>query len=501
MRNKRKFYIISITVAALLLALIALQIYWVQNAYQLRKVQYQEKMNRVLDKVAGYTEELLSFYLYGRSYIKPGEGVMILKTDYASQTITDTVSLFNAFAYNNADNDTCFYATPISYYDRLTQVDVALKFTYQQSQTSVNASEKNAALRTMNIDNFRTSLEDPADVTKRLKKTKLDSFIHATLQQEGIAGKYQYRFRQQNENSTTYVVGDTLLTPDSWFTREIFATIPFVKPYEISMYVANSEQWMGCSLLSALAISFLITLLLILAFIYFVYTVLRQKKLSEMKVDFINNMTHEFMTPVTNITLALETLEKNYDSEVLQIIAAENDLLKVNINKVLQVAALEKDSYLLELSEVDIHEILKRVARTFSSQIAEKQGIFVFKMQAARKTVMADETHIINLFYNIVDNSIKYASNRPLEINIATENIKGKLQLQISDNGRGMTGEVQQLIFEKFYRAQTGNLHDVKGFGLGLTYVKSIADAHGIAIDVDSKADVGTVFNLWFTYL
>lgn len=499
---KRKvFYIITVAVSVLLLGLVTVQIYWVRNAYQLRQVHFQEKVNRALQQVAASADEMaFSFYLYGRSYINPGEGVMMLKTDYQSQKITDTVPLFNVFPYNNAAKDTCFYSTNISYYDRLTLVDVSMKFTYKKNDTTFNVPEKNKEFKDLTLANYRSRLDDPAAIAERLNTGKLDSVFTLVLRNEHIDGAYVYGLRKKGPGKFEYTSGtqDKKLLDKPGFTTEIFSDIPFVAPYELKLYIDNKEKFISRSLVSALGVSFLIILLLVAAFIYFAYTVLKQKRLSEMKTDFINNMTHEFMTPVTNISLALETLEKKYDGEVLHIIGTENNLLKDNINKVLQVAVLEKGSYMLELTEINIHEVLKRVARNFSAQIQEKKGRFVFELNAKEPVVVADETHIINLFYNIVDNSVKYSGDSPPEISIATANEKGKLRVTIRDNGKGMEPEVKQMIFEKFYRGQKGNRHDVKGFGLGLTYVKSIADAHGITIDVESKPGAGTVFILWF---
>ena len=220
-----------------------------------------------------------------------------------------------------------------------------------------------------------------------------------------------------------------------------------------------------------------------------------------MKTDFINNMTHEFMTPVTNIGLAIETIERGNGNgstpKLLSLISSENAHLRDNINKVLQVATLEKGNFQSEITEVNVHEVLHRVVKSFDLSVAEKQGKVHLDFKADYPVVSFDETHLINLFYNIIDNAIKYASpGRPLKIDIRTRNTDRKLAITIEDNGIGMSPGVKQQIFNKFYRASNGNRHDVKGFGLGLNYVKTIADAYALKIDVDSSEAKGTSFTI-----
>lgn len=500
-RTKRGFYIITVAVAALLLGLITVQVYWVRNAYLSGQQYFRQQVNAALARVAAYSsDELYSFYLYGRSYINPGEGVMMLKTEYKSQRITDTVSLFNAFPYNNERNDSCFYATNISYYDRLTLVDVAMKFTYKLDDTTLDVPGKNKEFKQLTLANVRTRLDNPLPIIKRLPPARLDSVFAVALRQEHIQIPYVFGLRKKGGDGFDYTYGklNPSLLATAKFSTPLISDVPFSTPYELVLYMDDHDKFISHSLMSALGISFLIILLLVAAFIYFAYTVLRQKKLSDMKTDFINNMTHEFMTPVTNIALALETLDRKYDANLLDIIGTENNLLKDNINKVLQVAVLEKGSYLMDPTDTDIHSLLKRVVRNFSPQLLEKNGEIVFDFKAVNARVVADETHIINLFYNLVDNAVKYSGAIAPLITIGTANVKGKLKVTVRDNGKGMPPGVKEMIFEKFYRGQKGNRHDVKGFGLGLTYVKSIADAHGIIIHVDSKEGEGTVFTLWF---
>lgn len=497
-KRKDAFYIVTFIVAVLMLGLIGVQAYWARNAYQLAQAQYRERINKSLQAAAVYANDLaFSFYLYGRMYIQPGEGVTMLKMNYTTQKVTDTTALFNTFPYYNEAHDTCFYSTKVSYYDRLTMVDVAMKFTYRDTGVVPDALSKNKAFQQLTLSNYRQTLDDTAHITRRIDIAKLDSVLLSALRENNITGDYVFGLKKKGETSYQYATG-IIPKEEPVYMVDIFNDAPYTTPFQLVLYMRDKSNFVSKTLMAALATSFLVIALLMLGFAYFVRTVLRQKRLSEMKTDFINNMTHEFMTPVTNISLALETLEKRYDPEVLTIIGAENLLLKDNINKVLQLATLERGSYQLDMSELDIHSLLLRVAKNFGPQLQAKGGKVSFRLNARYTLVYGDETHIINLLYNIVDNAIKYSGERQPDITIATSNEKDCIRVVIADKGIGMTEDVRKMVFERFFRGQKGNRHDVKGFGLGLAYVQNIARAHNIRLDVQSRPGIGTSFYLWF---
>lgn len=496
MLKKSRFYFIVFIAVILLTGLVVVQVYWVNNAYQLKQAALQEKVNNVLDNVTQYAEDIsFSFYMYGRSYINPGEGMMIVKADEKTGQVTDTVNMYNLFVYPTHPEDSCFYSATAMYYDRLTIADVSVRFEYRRPAEEATGNEKNNALKTVTHETLRQALNDTIPIVKRLKLNKVDSLLTVLLKQEQVEDKYIFGLRRAAADSFEYVsdTGMEELLAASPYSATLFSDIAYAQHYELVLYLYNPDKKVSRSLVGALSVSALIILLLIASFAYFIYTVLHQRRLSEMKTSFINNMTHEFMTPVTNISLAVESLEKEHDKKLLEVIKAENGHIKDNINKVLQVATLEKDSFLLDLQEIDIHQVLKRVMSSFAVQLREHDANVVFDLKANNTIVYADETHIINMFGNIIDNALKY-SDKGVALRLSTINEKGMLLVEIADDGIGMDERTQKMIFEKFYRAQKGNIHDVKGFGLGLTYVKSVAEAHSIGISVKSKSGSGTTF-------
>lgn len=257
---------------------------------------------------------------------------------------------------------------------------------------------------------------------------------------------------------------------------------------------------------SALVILFSVVLctIIIVAFIITVATVFKQKKLSEIKTDFINNMTHEFKTPLATISLAVDALgyekvrsNKDQIGYYAGIIKEENARMHRQVEKILQAAQLDTNNLELKLQALDVHEIIRRAANNITLMVEEKNGRLIQKLQAKTFRLQADEVHFENLINNLLDNAVKY-SNAPIRIEIETKSTSKLLTICIKDNGIGMTQDTVKQIFEKFYRAHTGNLHNVKGFGLGLNYVKNVVLAHYGKIEVESSPNKGSTFILKF---
>ncbi|MEM6378805.1 MAG: HAMP domain-containing sensor histidine kinase [Bacteroidota bacterium] len=255
---------------------------------------------------------------------------------------------------------------------------------------------------------------------------------------------------------------------------------------------------------TAIGSSIFFILLLILAFIYLLSTIFRQKKLSEMKSDFINNLTHEFKTPIASIALAANTLKKldvvhqspkalNY----LQLINQEGKRLENHIDKVLQMASMDSGTVQLEMLSVEPNKIIKKVVNSLQVMLDQQNGSIELDLHQVPIFITADPMHFFNMVYNLIDNAIKY-NNDPVFIHVTSTVKNGFWELYIQDNGIGMSKEVQNQIFQRFYRQNQGDVHDVKGFGLGLAYVKRMAEAHGAEVKLESQLGHGTTFRLIF---
>lgn len=272
----------------------------------------------------------------------------------------------------------------------------------------------------------------------------------------------------------------------------------------LQIIIVDFEEEVYQSLTWMLVGALVFTLIILAAFFLTVRTLLIQKKLSEIKSDFINNMTHEFKTPLATISLAVDALKNEkvqHDKEKMQyfsgIIKEENKRMNKHVETILQAALMDKQELKLNFKSLHAHEIISRVVDNFRLQLEDKQGIIELTLNAREDLVNADEVHFTNLVSNLIDNAIKY-SKENLSIRVYTHCTNRHFILRVEDNGIGMSKESVKRIFEKFYRAHTGNIHNVKGFGLGMSYVKTVVDAHRGKIKVDSTLGKGSVFTVEF---
>lgn len=248
------------------------------------------------------------------------------------------------------------------------------------------------------------------------------------------------------------------------------------------------------------------TLIIFAAFYLTVNTMIRQKKLSEIKNDFINNMTHEFKTPIATISLAVDAIKNEKvqrDTEKIgyfsSIIKEENQRMNRQVETILKSALMDRQEVQLNLKPLHVHEIIRDVADNFILRLQEKQGMLETELNATDDLIEGDEVHISNLVNNLMDNAVKYSKeNVPPIIKVVTSSNNRKFTIRIEDNGIGMSRETVKRIFEKFYRAHTGNIHNVKGFGLGLSYVKNVVEAHNGTIKAESTLGKGSCFTIDF---
>lgn len=294
------------------------------------------------------------------------------------------------------------------------------------------------------------------------------------------------------EGRTDYIQ----ITPDNSLVQETL----YVYLAEPKNYLIRQMGWM-------ILASIILTAIIISAFALTLRTLLGQKKLSEIKSDFINNMTHEFKTPLATISLAVDALKNEkviHDPEKIGyysgMIKEENKRMNKQVETILQAARIERQDIQLNLQTIDAHAVIKQVADNSILQVQEKNGTLNLRLAATRTIISVDDVHFSNIVFNLLDNAIKYSKpNEPLHVEIETLNTgNGNLAIKIRDNGIGMAKETLVHVFEKFYRAHTGNLHNVKGFGLGLSYVKAMVEAQGGKIKVESALGKGSTFTILF---
>lgn len=349
----------------------------------------------------------------------------------------------------------------------------------------------------------------------RIDLNKLKEIIRRELEDEGLKTMYNYGIFS-NETKSFIIVNDHYVVPEenqpsfaqlknSPFSIHLFRDeMPSPGLLYIDFPKQNSLVW--GDLLPNLIGTLLFSALILFCFGYSVNVIFQQKKLSEMKTDFINNMTHEFKTPIATISLAADSITSPMISakqekveRFANIIKQENKRMNNQVEKVLQMAQIDRKEVSLKASQVNLHEIIARAVENIGLQVEKRNGSATASLQATRPVIEGDVTHISNVINNLLDNANKYSPDQP-DISVSTRDVNQGVQVIVSDKGMGMSKESKKHIFDKFYRVHTGNLHDVKGFGLGLSYVKAIMDAHKGQIDVKSELGKGSNFILTFPH-
>jgi two-component system, OmpR family, phosphate regulon sensor histidine kinase PhoR len=366
-------------------------------------------------------------------------------------------------------------------------------------------------------DDFSFEFSKPYNVAQRFTAKELYDKIRLAF----IAQKMEdipFEFALMSSNRGVLQKERNSNNFEAWYSDTVnhFAThYPLIPPSGSAAENLSADEWLIIvvpnlknivyeSLQSRIIIAVLFTLIIFTAFFLTVRTMLRQKKLSEIRNDFINNMTHEFKTPIATISLAVDALRNikvQQDPKKMtyfsDIIKEENQRMNRQVETILKSALMDRQEIELNLKPLNAHQIINDVADNFMLRLQEKQGTLELNLKAENDLIKADEVHFSNLVNNLMDNAVKYSKeNVPPKICISTSSDNKKFIFRIEDNGIGMSRETVKRIFEKFYRAHTGNIHNVKGFGLGLSYVKTVVEGHNGHIKADSTLGKGSCFTI-----
>lgn len=345
-------------------------------------------------------------------------------------------------------------------------------------------------------------------IQERVNRFLLDTLLRRELVENGITLPYEFAVQANANNGMVFSTAS--LRPGEWQQRSYKASLFPNETLQGNnlLYVFFPDQQKY--ILSNMGVMFggsgILIIVIMACFYMAVSTILHQKKLADIKNDFINNMTHEFKTPISTIALAAEMAQENSGSagsdvsprmtRYLGIIREENKRLGTHVEKVLQMALLDKGHIKLKRSEVNMHDLIEKVLNSQSVQIEQKAGEIELEFDAADEVVFCDELHISNVLNNLVDNAIKYSPEK-LHLTVKTINENQGISIAITDQGLGMSKEQTHRIFDTFYRVPTGNVHDVKGFGLGLSYVRKMVEAHDGTVEVQSRLNHGSTFTIW----
>jgi two-component system phosphate regulon sensor histidine kinase PhoR len=325
--------------------------------------------------------------------------------------------------------------------------------------------------------------------------------IKETLQDKGITQSFEFAVSNPLDdtsfviNSTGYLPG---VSPD--YKTRLYPERIFHKPELLLLSFPNKNSHIYRSVFWLMSGSLLFTLIIILTFYVTIRVILQQKKLSEIKTDFINNMTHEFKTPIATISLAVDSIQNktviDKPDKIMyftDIIHEENKRMNSRVENILQMSLIDKNDFNFQFEETDVHDLINQAAKNIELQLNQKEGVLNLQLEAENSKMLIDKVHLLNIVTNLLDNAVKYADKKP-EISVSTGLSENNFKISVKDNGIGMNKEVHYKIFDKFFRVSKGDIHNVKGFGLGLSYVKAIILAWGGSIDVKSEPGKGSEF-------
>jgi two-component system phosphate regulon sensor histidine kinase PhoR len=344
------------------------------------------------------------------------------------------------------------------------------------------------------------STSDSRPIMERINVKRLNDYLKTDLQNNGLTLPYQFAIVDK-AGKIVYRTRDFDPVRRDCYTQVLFPNDSASKLNYLKVSFPTQQSYIYMSVKFMIP-SFIFTVILLVTFLFTIVIAFRQKKVTEMRNDFINNMTHEFKTPISTISLAAQMLNdpavaKNevMFKHISGVINDETKRLRFQVEKVLQMSMFDRGRTSLKLKALDVNEIVVNVVNTFALKVEKVGGSIETDIDAVESDVMLDEMHFTNVIFNLLDNAVKYAKEgTPLKLVVRTRNVGDKLELTIQDNGIGIKKEDLKKIFEKFYRVHTGNLHNVKGFGLGLAYVMKIIKEHRGTIRAESEFGVGTKF-------
>jgi len=462
-----------------------MQFYWAYYSISLEDERFDRKAQQILDEVTKEVEDnyfCVNFSSDTKAFKGDAYSMLKTSTNFLSNTVkTDTLPFF----YNT--EDTSFSFNEIAFGMPATMsLNMKVHYLVEELYDSLKSLGQD-------VSQYKAMVEE-VDVQL------LDSLLTEQFLKQEVDTQYYFSLINLKTNEKKYSTAQSPKTEKlSHLQATLFENSDFLSPYRLYLNFPNRETSLIERLWFVIASSLALVAVLLVIVIIFVKTIIKQKKLTEMKTDFINNMAHEFKTPVSNINLALDTLQQQQQKSggvILNIIREENNRLRDNIDILLQTARQDSKEQVYQKDMVDMHELIERIAKSFQLEVESKGGVFDLKTTAKNYEVFCDDVHLTNSIYNLIDNAVKYSPEKP-KIELTTYNKDAYFCIRFKDSGIGISEENLKHVFDKFYRVHTGNLHDVKGFGLGLPYVKSVIESHHGEIKIESKPNVGSTFEIW----
>lgn len=500
--KKARFRLLVFFMSLSLLGIILVQLYWVNSSLRNNEEQFKFHIQQVLGRVSEQLEsmETEQFYKVYRTY-KDSTGV--------APTNADLIKMYDSQYVGKNRRQVIFSGQLNSGYDDVLfdkdfgkdDIEAYLK---KKTGEKVNGHLEKSELAdndwflSFRIQGFLKDFREHKGLESWLGKEKVRRIIFTELEQSGVQTPFE--FGVFYDGMPTRIHSDNLHYENEIYDHKLFENRGGYSKYRLLVSFPQKERYLISSIMGMASLSTVFTLIIVIAYLSAINQLIKQKNISEIKTDFINNMTHEFKTPIATINLALDAIKnpKIFDNKervqyYLQMIREENKRMHSQVENVLQISKLDKNELDIPKEAADMNDVLEEAIEHVNLIVEDREGTLNVHLDATRTTVLLNQVHFTNVIVNILDNAIKYSPEKPV-IDVYTENIKDFILIKVSDEGLGMTKAVQKLIFEKFYREHTGDIHDVKGHGLGLAYVKRIIEDHNGHIHVESEKGKGSTF-------
>jgi len=513
--SKRIFVLLVVLMGVALMGIIAIQIFWIKSSIKMREEQFSTNVRFALSEVSEnirkreFQDNVVKLSPMLDSLQKSNKANV--KEFFFKQidTIKNEIFTFRQSILENGYKSQIspFDVDSLSFKTLLSKEETQIEKIEFDSKDFTDLSPRDRMVKIGRLDrydklvfeNYFKNVISRTPIYDRVKKSEIRLNLDNELLARNITTPFEYGVydgdlvTKVKSKDFKEKIGYTYKVP-------LFLSNDGKSGYDLYVTFPKKKSYILATISKILMISALFVLILIVAFGSALYQIIEQKKLSEIKTDFINNMTHEFKTPIATINLAVDSIknpkiigDKEKVIRYADMIRQENKRMHAQVENVLQISKLEKNQLDLNMDVIDVHELIEEAIIHVELIIADRKGYIKNHFEASLTEVMGSQFHMLNVFTNILDNAIKYSEGEP-KIDIYTENAGNNIIVKIVDQGIGMNKIIQRKVFNKFYREQTGNIHNVKGHGLGLSYVKSIIEKHNGNVFVESEKGKGSTF-------
>jgi two-component system phosphate regulon sensor histidine kinase PhoR len=516
--GKKMFVLIVVLMSISLIGIIAVQLYWINNAVESKREQFkndvQKSLARVAERINDKEEQLIRIQVEDLIKNKPSPDNAQIK-NFLIQQIDTTNNRKITFGTTILEEN---FEIPLDFLDDEKVIFTRVTGKRDFSETSFlkspddllnNTDEKRFSFtgRMKNYDNiqfteYMKQFKNFNPINKRVSNRELNATIKEELQKSNINLNFKYGVYSIDGLATPLKSGYYTVNKKSSYKYKLFSDVNGKAEHFLHVSFPTKNEHILSGISGILLLSLFFIFIIIVAFSSSLYQLIKQKKISEIKTDFINNMTHEFKTPIATINLALDSIKNpkiiNDNEKVLRytnMIRDENKRMHKQVENVLRISKLEKNQLDISKETIDIHDVLEDAMNHISLLVQNREGVVKTHFEAIISEISGNEFHLTNVFVNILENGIKYSEGAPL-LNVYTESTNKFFIIKVKDQGIGMSKNVQKHVFDKFYREQKGNVHDVKGHGLGLAYVQEIVEKHHGTVFVESEKGKGSIFTV-----